>query len=160
MQRKKILASDSSKIGLELAYSSGSESSVKRLMTSPSGAIELALDDGTPELRDSFDRLCSRSCGVTTPGTGGASSGRSPLLFFFLRRRRELMSLEKPLEPAFAESGASPPWVFGRSLESIEERPLLRPELSIVSDSAETVQARRDLLPLPLRLEDSESMLS
>jgi hypothetical protein len=80
-------------------------------MTSPSGVTELALDDGTPELllRDSLDRLCCRSCSVTTPGTGGASADVSPLFFFFFLRRRELMSLEKPLEPAFAESGASPP---------------------------------------------------
>lgn len=131
-------------------------------MSSPSGATELALDDGTAELllRDSLDRLCWRSCSVTTPGTGGTSATSSPLLlFFFFRRRRELMSLEKPLEPAFAESGASPPWVFGRSLESIEERPLLRPELSIASDSVDTVQARRVLLPLPFKLDDSESAM-
>lgn len=94
---------------------------------------------------------------MTSPGTGGTSVAESPLLFFFFRRRRELMSLEKPLEPAFAE--LSPPCVFGRSLESIEERPLLRPELSIASDSVDTVQARRDLLPLPFRLDDSESAM-
>jgi hypothetical protein len=62
-----------------------------------------------------------------------------------------------PLGPALAESGTSPADVFGRSeLEPMDDRPLLRPELSIASDSAETVQAR-DLLPW--RLEASESAM-
>lgn len=65
--------------------------------------------------------------------------------------------MENPLEPAFADSGASPAWVLGRSDESFEDLPLLRLEVSIASDSAETVQARRDLPPL--RLEDSESAM-
>ena len=64
-----------------------------------------------------------------------------------------------PLGPALAESGTSPAEVLGRSkLESLDERPLLRPELSIVSESAETVQARRDLVPW--RLEVSESAMA
>lgn len=81
---------------------------------------------------------------MTIPGTGGASAG---VWLFFFRLRRALRSLEIPLGPALAESGTSPADVFGRSeLESMDDRPLLRLELSIASDSAETVQARRDLL--------------
>ena len=69
--------------------------------------------------------------------------------------------MEKPLEPALAESDTSPAWVLGLSeVDSIDERPLLRPELSIGSDSADTVQARRDRLLLPLRLEDEESAMA
>lgn len=139
------------------AYLSGSESSVSKLMTSPSNGAELLLDEGRVEMpsRDSFDRLAWRSSSVTIPGTGGASAG--VWLFFFLLRRA-LRSLEMPLGPALAESGTSPADVFGRSeLEPMDDRPLLRPELSIASDSAETVQARRDLLPW--RLEVSESAM-
>ena len=57
------------------------------------------------------------------------------------------------------ESVTSPACVLGRSEESIDDRPLLRLELSIVSDSADIVQERRILLP-SLRLEDEESAMS
>lgn len=130
------------------SYLSGSESSVNRLTTSPSGGTELLLDEVITELlsRESFDRLSCKSNSVTKPGTGGTSS--STFWFFFFRFRREARSLEIPLDPALAESGPSPACVFGRSaVESIDERPLLRPEPSIASDSADTVQARRDLPP-------------
>lgn len=116
-------------------------------MTSPSGGTELLLDEVITELlsRESFDRLSCRSNSVTKPGTGGSSS---LFWFCFFRLRRELRSFEIPLDPALAESGPSPACVFGLSaVESIDERPLLRPELSIASDSADTVQARRGLPP-------------
>lgn len=132
----------------QTAYLSGSESSVNRLTTSPSGGTELLLDEVITELlsRESFDRLSCKSNSVTKPGTGGIPS--SLLWFFFFRLRREVRSLEIPLDPALAESGPSPACVFGRStVESIDERPLLRPESSIASDCADTVQARRDLPP-------------
>ena len=109
----------------------------------------------------SLDPLEVNSCSSETsvmPGTGGSSFCFS--LFLFLRLRREVRSFENPLGPALAASGTSPACVFGLSvLESIDERPLLRPELSNGSDSADTVQARRVLLP-PLRLEDDESAMA
>lgn len=143
------------------SYLSGSESSVNRLITSPSGGAELLLDEGAPEVpsRDSFEGNSCSSCSVMGPGTGGSSV--CFWLFFFFRLRREARSFEKPLEPALAESDTSPAWVLGLSeVDSIDERPLLRPELSIGSDSADTVQARRDRLLLPLRLEDEESAMA
>lgn len=129
-----------------ISYLSGSEFSVRRWLTSPSGWMELLLDEVKTELlsRDSFDRLSCRSNSVAVPGTGGSSPC---FWFFFFRLRREFKSLEIPLDPALAVSG-SPPCVFGLStVESIDERPLLRPELSIASDSVDTVQARCDLPP-------------
>lgn len=129
-----------------IAYLSGSELSVRRWLTSPSCWTELLLDEVKTELlsRDSFDRLSCRSNSVVAPGTGGSSPC---FWFFFFHLRRELRSLEIPLDPALAVSG-SPPCVLGLSaVESIDERPLLRSELSIASDSADTVQARRDLPP-------------
>lgn len=148
-------------------YLSGSESSVNNWMTSPSGGPELLLDEvavdtatEVPPL-DVLDGISRSSCSVMISGTGGSSV--CFWLFFSFRRRRDLRSLEKPLEPAFAESGVSPACVLGLSKDSIEERrPLLRLELSIISESAaDTVQERRDLLPPPppFRLEDEESAM-
>lgn len=146
-----------------IAYLSGSESSVNKLMTSVSGGTGLLLDVATEiASRDPFEGISSISCSVMMPGTAGTSGTSSPpnFWFFFLRRRREPSSLENPLEPAFAESPPSLPWVLGLSDESIDERPLLfLLAVSIVSDS-DTVQARLDRLPAPpFKLEDDESAM-
>lgn len=135
-------------------------------MTSPSGGPELLLDEvavdtatEVPPL-DALEGISRSSCSVMISGTGGSSTGF--WLFFSFRRRRDLRSLENPLEPAFAESGVSPACVLGLSRDSIEERPLLRLELSKISESAaDTVQERRDLFPPPppFRLEDEESAM-
>lgn len=148
-------------------YLSGSESSVNNWMASLSSGPELLLDEVPVEtateapLLDVLEGISRSSCSEIIPGTGGSSA--CVWLFFSFRRRRDLRSLEKPLEPAFAESGASPACVLGLSMDSIEERPLLRLELSNTSASAaDRVQERRDLLPppLPLRLEDEESAMA
>ena len=69
---------------------------------------------------------------------------------FFLRS-----SFENPLEPALAVSGASPGCDLGLSkVESIDERPLLRPELSIVSKSGGTVWEWLSLLVVGTSEED------
>jgi hypothetical protein len=147
-------------------YLSGSESSVNNWITSRSGRPELLLDEvavdtatESPPL-DTLEGVFRSSCSGMSSGTGGSSAC---FWFFSFRRRRDLRSLEKPLEPAFAESGVSPACVLGLSMDSIEERPLLRLELSNRSESAaDTVQERRDLLPPPppLRLEEEESAMA
>jgi hypothetical protein len=127
-------------------------------MISLSGGAELSLDEGRLDLpsRESFEGFSRRSSSLTIPGTGGASAG---VLSFFFRLRLAFRSLEIPLDPAFAGSGTSPADVLGRSkLEALDERSLLRPELSIASESAESVQARRDLVPW--RLDVSESAMA
>jgi hypothetical protein len=54
--------------------------------------------------------------------------------------------LENALELAFALSPSSPACDLGLSeADETDERPLLRPELPIVSKSAEVVQLRLDL---------------
>lgn len=124
-------------------------------MASVSGWAELLFDEVAADLpRDSCEGNGSSSCSTTRSGTGGTSSW---LWFFFFRRPRDFRSLENPLGLAFADSGASPACVLGRSDESFEDLSLLLLDVSIASDSAETVQARRDLPPL--RLEDSESAI-
>lgn len=124
------------------AYRSGSESSVRRVMTSPGGLRLSFADADSP--RDSFDRLSCRS------GSFCETSDDSSVCFCsfsFFRFRRAFSSLENPLEPAFAVSATSPACDLGLSEpDEIDAPPLLRPELHMVSKSAGVVQVRLDLL--------------
>jgi hypothetical protein len=137
-------------------YPSGSESSVNRLLPSPSCAELSAFNDGAAEVpsRDPLDRLSCRSCSKTTGGTAGSSLCFCVFFLFSFRLRRASSSFENPLGPALG-SATSPPWVFGLSIaESWDDRPLL----SIALDSADIVQERRDLFS-PFKLEDEESAI-
>jgi hypothetical protein len=126
------------------AYRSGSESSVRRVMTSPGGLRLSFADKDSP--RDSFDRLCCRSSGRSF-SEASDSSAVCFCSFSFFRFRRAFSSLENPLEPAFAVSATSPACDLGLSEpDEIDARPLLRPELHMVSKSAGVVQVRLDLL--------------
>lgn len=104
----------------------GFESSTRRLAASWSGAVEFALTDPSRDPGKSLSPPtdCSSTC----------------FWFFFLFLLFNIF--ENPLEPAFAVSGVPPACDFGLSaFESIDERPLLGPELSIACGSAEVARA-------------------
>lgn len=97
--------------------------------------------------RDSVERLSWTSLLLSVSSWVDDSSDCFWFLSFFFFRRAA-RSFENPLDPALAES-ASPACDLGLSeVESIEERPLLREELPIVSRSTGVVLVRFTLLML------------
>lgn len=120
------------------AYRSGSESSVNRFELSFSGGFELPLEEDAGECPSggSFDRFP-----MSLSLSPVAVSSVWFWLFFFFRFRS---NFEKRLPPAaLALSGVSPAWVLGLSeVESSDERPLLRLEVSMPSKSGGVVEVR------------------
>lgn len=76
---------------------------------------------------------------------GSSSTSFKLSFFFFLRFRLEASSFDKPVDPVLVESASPACDNCLSEAESTEERPLLGPELPVVSKSGGVVLERSDL---------------